>query len=309
MLSRFLRGLLIAALALPANASRDVAVKIEGVDDVCSSFSVSTVSNASIYTCVPQSSQPGAPAGCTATVNSSTSLTLTSAGGNANFAASCSTPTSGITWNWSKNSVFGASTSASWTDSLGSNASPTVDNLYRYQARACNQTSCTTFPSTPLLVTVNSTGGGGGGFNGSCGGFDNTVVLTLDWDTPVRVYTNHLGANDAVVVTFTTGNVGTTTSLPRIAGAEHNSAPSSRIAKLSTLPCDFGNQAAAGSNIQGNTVNAVFAITPGSGFSYYAVLAKNTTYYLNVRNSSSSTTCIANGECSMFFDLIGVGGL
>lgn len=300
--------LLTLLAAAPLHASRQANVQIDGTDGICASYAITASGGSAVFTCVPTSSQPGAPSGCSGTVNSSTTLELTSAGGSANLAASCSSPPSGITWNWSKNSVFGASTSASWTDSLGSNASTTVDNTYRYQARACNGVSCTTFPATPLLVTVRAVGGGGGSFNGTCGGFSNTIVLDLNWASPLRLYTDHFGANDAVVVRFTTGNVSSVGSLPRVAGAEFNSPPSSRIAKLSALPCDFGNQAAAGANIEGNSVTAIFAIGTGSGFGYYPVLSTNTTYYLNVRNSANSS-CAGTGECSMFWDLIKSGGL
>jgi hypothetical protein len=117
-----------------------------------------------------------------------------------------------------------------------------------------------------------------------------------------------MGINTAIVVVFTTGSVSTTSSLPRVAGAEYNSSPSTRIARLSSTPCDFTTQPVPGANIEGNSVTATFAILPGSGFNYYPRLSTNTTYYVNVKNATSPT-CEGSGVCDMFFDLIKPGGL
>lgn len=141
----------------------------------------------------------------------------------------------------------------------------------------------------------------------SCTGFTNTVVVDLNWATPTRMYSS-MGASTAVVVRFTTGSVSSTTSLPRVAGAEYNSPPSTRIARLSTTPCDFSTQPVAGANMEGNSITSVFAISPGSGFNYYPVLRTNTTYYLNVKNADDPTCASGPGVCDMFWDLI-KGGL
>lgn len=164
---------------------------------------------------------------------------------------------------------------------------------------------CGAVPPIPPVIQP------GTGWNGTCAGFTNTRVLPMSWSSPARLYTasfGGMGANDAVVVTFTVGNVSTTSSLPRIAGAEFNSSPSSRTATLSAVPCDFSVQPTPGASILGNSVTAVFAIGTGSGFNYYPVLAKNGTYYLNVRNTADAT-CTGTGACDMFFDLVKVGGL
>lgn len=295
----------------PAHAARDVGVKIVGVDAVCDSFVVSESSGYSIFTCVPAGGGGGgAPTGCAATVNGGTTRTLTSAGGTATFAASCSSPTSGVTFNWSKNGAFGISTASGWVDTLAANTSPSVANTYNYQVRACSGSACTTVPTTALLVTVPATGGGGG-FEGTCPGFDNTRIMVLNWATPTRLYTSQAGGfstNDILVIQFTTGGVSSTTSLPRIAAAEYQSSPSSRTAVLSATPCDFTTQATPGATIIGNSVTAVFALGTGSGFGYYPQLALNTTYYLNVKNTPSAT-CTASGACDMFIDLVKPGGL
>lgn len=143
----------------------------------------------------------------------------------------------------------------------------------------------------------------------SCTGFSNTVVTDLNWQNPTRQY-SPMGINTAVVVRFTTGSVSSTTSLPRIAGAEYNSSPSSRLARLSATPCDFSTGTPAGVNIgPTNSVTAQFAISPGSGYNFYGILNPNTTYYLNVKNSSNDVTCAGSGICDLFFDLIKPGGM
>jgi len=136
-------------------------------------------------------------------------------------------------------------------------------------------------------------------------------IIQMDWANPQRMYTTNaggFGADDVIVVRFTTGNVSSDASLPRLASAEYNSSPSSRDATLSSLMCDFAPQATPGATIIGNSITAVFAIGTGSGFGYYPVLQTNTTYYLNMKNSAGAS-CRSNGQCDMFIDLIKAGGL
>jgi hypothetical protein len=115
--------------------------------------------------------------------------------------------------------------------------------------------------------------------------------MVMSWQTPTRLYTSNAGGfakNGAVVVAFTTGSVSSTTSLPRIAAAEYQSPPSSRIATLSSKPCDFGPQPTPGAAGEGNSVTMVFALGTGSGYGYYPVLQLNTTYFLNMKNSPAT---------------------
>ena len=161
-----LRGLAIAsallAIAIPAEAARQTlpTIKVIGVDTVCDSFTLSTDDTGLILTCVaPGTTPPGAPQGCIATVNSAPTLTLPSTGGNANLAVTCSSPTTGLSFNWSRNGVPGAATAASWIDTplanpaLGANTG-TIDKISSYQVQVCNGLSCVTVPTVPLTATV-----------------------------------------------------------------------------------------------------------------------------------------------------------
>jgi len=310
-------GLSIAATALLADATKQAlpTVKVNGVDNVCDSFTLSTDSTGLVLTCVPTGSTPvGAPQGCVAAINSSSSVTLSSTGGSVNLAVLCST-TTGLTYNWSRNGAPGASSASAWTDAASANAllgpnSSTVDKISSYQVQVCNGNGCVTVPQSPLTATV-STAQNTGGWNGTCQGFAKTIVMSMDWAAPTRLYTasfNNMHYDDAVVVRFTTGNVETTNSLPRIAGAEYQSQPSARVAALSATPCDFDPQQTVGAYGQSVSVTMVFAISPGTGFGYYPVLQKNTTYYLNIKNAPNAT-CASNNVCDMFVDLVKPGGL
>lgn len=257
-------------------------------------------------------SSASAPTGCVALVSGAVAVTLpTASGGNVSLAVTNCSAANTITYNWLKNSST-ANTNASWTDTLPANSSTVSSVTYSYQVQACSNGACAAFPTVPLTATV-PVAGGGGGFTGTCPGFTNTIVLTPNWANPVRLYTGvggvpTFGPNDALVIQFTTGNVSTTTSLVRVASAEYNSPPSARVAKLSATPCDFNAQSAPGANMQGNSITASFAITPGTGYSYYPVLNRNTTYYVNLKNDTSPT-CASGGICDVFVDLLKPGGL
>lgn len=273
-------------------------VVIDGVDLYCQAFSASISSGNSVYTCVPASTAPGAPTSCLATINSVSNVTLSSAGGAVSLAVVCA-QTSGVTYNWKRNSTTGVSTARTWTDTLPSNSGGT-NTTYSYNVSACINSACVTVPASPLVATVTASGS----FSGSCPGFDNTIILTANWASPTRLYTGHMGANDIAIVQFTTGSGSSSSSLPFIAGAEYNSPPSSRLGTLSASPCDFTTQTAAGANIGPSTsITARFAVGSGTGYGYYPVLNTSTTYYLNVKNVANST-CASSGECGMFFDLV-----
>src|SRR6185369_2140237 len=88
-------ALLTFAVTIPADAKKVVLPTIEvvGVDAMCDSFTVTTDGTGTTLTCVPVGSTvPGAPTGCVATVNGSSSLTLPQTGGTANLSVNCTTP-------------------------------------------------------------------------------------------------------------------------------------------------------------------------------------------------------------------------
>lgn len=253
---------------------------------------------------------PGAPVGCQARLNGSTgNVTLPSGGGTAALSVTCTSPSSGVAHNWSKNGTYGVSTAASWTDTLGANTSSTTDQVFNYQVRECVGSACVTVNAAPLVVTVPKTGGGG--WSGTCPGFANTRVINIPWGNPVRVYTRDyggFGVNDIIVAKMHVGNISTGSSLPRLTAAEYQSSPSSRTAVLSATPCDLGPQPTPGATNIGNSITAVFATGTGSGYGYYPVLNLNTDYYLNMKNNTGAT-CTSTGLCDMFLELIGASNL
>jgi hypothetical protein len=144
----------------------------------------------------------------------------------------------------------------------------------------------------------------------NCSGFSSTRVLVLDWNSPSRMLTAQaggFGSNDAVVVQFTTGaNFSPANNLPKVVMAEYVSAPSGRVATLSTQPCDFGAGLALGATVNGaTTITIPFSVGPNST-GYYPALSPNTTYYLNVKNAPGST-CGVTGNCDMYVDLLKPG--
>jgi hypothetical protein len=287
--------------AVAAFSARSFPGQVVGTDAVCDSFTPTVDSGTVTLTCVPGGSPPpGAPQGCAGTVNSSTSATLSSAGGTVTLAASCGSPSTGLTWNWSRNGAFGASSAASWVDTLAANSNQTADRITSYQVRACTGANCVTVPTTPLVATVTHAGGGAG--PATCAGFDNTINLDFGWTSGRQIAP--MGPNDAIVVKFTTGNLDSASNnLPRFSGAEWGSPPSFRKAVMSSTPCDFGPQSTLGATSAGNSIQVPFAVGSGSSWGFYPALAKNTTYYLNVKNLTPAESCSNQGICQMFIEL------
>src|SRR4030095_2846965 len=171
-MKRYILALALLALAVPAKADRELTVGIRGVDNVCDSFTPTINGSNVVLTCVPPAAQ-GGPTGCVATLNGQvTSVNLPNAGGQATLGVTCASPASGITYNWSKNGVLGANSSATWTDNFPANFSTTADSTTSYQVKACVNTACVTVPSIPLTVTVAkaTSNNGGGGWNCVCTG-------------------------------------------------------------------------------------------------------------------------------------------
>ena len=160
-----------------------------------------------------------------------------------------------------------------------------------------------------VAMTVSSGGGGGGSWTGTCPGFDNTRVMPINWAAPVRMLTSAyggFGANDIVVLTFTTGNTPSTINLLKVAGAEYQGPPTQRNAAISDKPCDFtgGSLASYWGSTTSNTTSVTFPFTvdnPNNAGGFYPILHVNTQYFVNVKMAPSSG-CV--GSCDMFFELI-----
>lgn len=137
-----------------------------------------------------------------------------------------------------------------------------------------------------------------------CGGFTRTIEVTFAWPAGGRLYSGPMGVNDVFVGKFTTGNTDSSdNNLPRVSGAEWQSPPSARFAVLSATKCDFSAQTWQGATTAGNSVQVPFAVGAGSNWAYYPKLLKNTTYYFNVKNLSTTESCSNQGVCNMFIEL------
>lgn len=158
-------------------------------------------------------------------------------------------------------------------------------------------------------------GGGGGGPTGdiSCPGFSHTITLDVSWATPVRLLSGTFHVEDAVVVRFTTGSVdNAANNLPRLSSAEWDSPPSGKTSTLSATACDFSTTSPLGlaAISAGNSIQVPFAVGQGNNFGYYPRLAKNTTYYWNIKNvTSQAQSCSVQNICNIFVELIKPSGL
>lgn len=263
-----------------------------------------------------------APAGCTATINGGSTATLQSTGGGVNLAASCTSPTSGLTYSWYRNGQLDSSrTTATWTDTLPANSGTSAATT-TYQAKVCNGTACTSLlPSTPLTAQVAAGSTPTGNWNGTCSGFDATHVIVMDWANPQRKFTADFGgfnANDALVVQFTTGSVKSDdpkfsgrTFYPYVSIGEYVDGGGPRQATLSATACDFSTQLATGANVglADNPISVIINFVVGSGETYggyYPTLKPNTTYYVNVKNKKVDGN-YACRSCNVSVDLQNTG--
>lgn len=245
------------------------------------------------------SGPPPAPIGCTES-GTTTPPTLTSAGGGLQLNANCTSPTSGITYSWTRNG--GAwSTLQNPTDTLAANSGSGAVP-YTYQATACNGASCTVI--TPIVPeSVPGSGGGGGGGGISCPGFNNTYVLVENWASPTRMYGN-FGTNDIVVVQFTTGSLTAPGKGGGIEGIEFGSSPTVRVASLSATPCDFSTALETQSS---QTVILQYMVG-GTSLPGIPALQPSTTYYANIKNAPNPA-CAKTGVCNMAIDFTKPRGL
>lgn len=115
---------------------------------------------------------------------------------------------------------------------------------------------------------------------------EGSAEYSLDWNDPLgKVIVAGLGGG--IAVGFTTGNISTTGSLPRIGAAEYNGPPLERFAVLSETPHDFDHPVgnAPYATMRGKSVTAIFALGTGSSPGY-PTLELNKRYYFNIRNDT-----------------------
>jgi hypothetical protein len=246
-------------------------------------------------------------------------FTCTTAGGSTPSSCAISPTSSSVAASGGPIAVTGSCSgiaATSWQWNYGGQIATTNGNLVSYSRNVVPPATITATPyngsnaGSPLTFTASAaaTGGGGGGGVSACSGFTNTRVLTVDWNNPGRLFTSSaggFGANDVVIVQFTTGaNPSPSNNLPKFVMAEYVSAPSGRVAVLSTQACDFGT--ALGGGVNGSTtVTMPFSVGPNNT-GFYPALSPNTTYYVNVKNSPGAT-CTVTGGCDMYVDFIKPG--
>jgi hypothetical protein len=263
---------------------------------------------------------PAAPTGCTLAL-ATTPSPLTTAAFTATPTVTCATPpASSLVYSWTKNgAAWTAATAANPTDSEVANTG-TAALTYTYTPTICNGPSqgsnCVTLSGVTASQPGTGGGGGGGGGQYNCHAINpslisgNTTTINENWATPGVNVAAPMGVHDAIVIAFTTGpNANGSASFSRITGAEWNgSAQTTRLAVLSSQPCDFGT-GVGGPYAVSNNSSYTFYFNVGQPSPYnFPVLRPNTQYFVNIMNGSNPS-CASNGNCEMFTSLLKGSGL
>jgi hypothetical protein len=286
----------VALAPMFASTVQAAAVMVNG----CDSFAV--VSTAPlVLTCNQGSTVPGAPTGCVATINNSSSASLPSSGGSVTLNVSNCSASTNVTYSWMKNGGANNNFSTSFQEMLPANTATSAVQT-SYQVSACAGTACTTVPSSALVATVAGTGGGSTGGNGpfTCTGFDKTLNYNWDWSgsnpTTFDTYnTGGIGANGAIVIAVTVP-AGPTGVTGKISTIEYpGSSPIlRRTVSLSTSACDFGTvRPYFSSAIDTSLTFSIGSISGFGGGTSYAAVSPGK-YYINIANRDSSgiPTCV-----------------
>jgi hypothetical protein len=261
---------------------------------------------------------PAPPTGCSLSL-ATTPSPLTTAAFTATPTVSGCTPAGSLTYSWTKNGlIWSGANTANPTDSEAANTGTPALN-YTYTPTVCNGPSQGTNCVTLSGVTASQPGTGGGGGGGtqySCHTINPSVIsgstttINETWATPGVNVAAPMGVHDAIVVVFTTGaNPNGSASFSRVTGAEWNgSAASTRVAVLSTQPCDFGTGVGGPYAVSTNsTFTMYFNVGQASPYNF-PTLKPNTQYFVNIRNAANPS-CASNGNCEMFVSLLKGAGL
>ena len=219
------------------------------------------------------------PSQCSITANQNP---LPAGGGTVTLTASCAGGSAVDSWtNWT-----GPTTTVS-----GNTATASLTQAASFTVTANNSGGSTTTPSFTENV---ATAGGGGGGAISCSGFNATTVLTEPWTNWTTNTAGNMGPNDALVVKFTTGPTASSQAgkIVMFSGSGQDSA---HDAFVSTTPCDFTTP----------TLLPDLKFTIGTKIPLSPMLALNTTYYINIRNSAGAI-CLSptlGVSCSMAVSL------
>ena len=289
-------ALILVLLAVPASSpSQAASFTFSGSN--CTSFSWDASSNT--LTC--NSSSPGT-FGCSISASPSASTTVTTA---VTLTANCSDQAGSIAYTWT------AAANAAGCPSIASGASQeTLTAPGGTTTLSCGYNLSANDGATTATAnkTVSySSGGGGGGGGGSiqCAGFATTQVIDIKWGSAATATTSSFGANDAIVVRFTTSTP-ITTSIAKgyVKAAQFVDGDTGRTGTLSETYCDFSG----GLPIPGSTLTSAFFndVAPTIYFSLstvktgYPTLQPGKMYYFNIKNASCSSL---SGTCNMSITL------
>ena len=282
---------IVAATATYSSDSRaDFSLSVVG----CSSFALS----GNVLTCNPT---PQSGVGTCSIGVTTTPSPMTSAGGSVALSANCTTTMTSFAWTKGSSSLGTTSTAS---DTLPANTgTSSVSNTYGLTA--CNASSqCV--PATSTTVFVPAAGGAPippGTISGS--GFNKTLNVDLPWTSTTsasRILTSNFGgfgANDAMVIQLHPPAGALSTAYGSVALYEWGGGPITRLAVISTTPCDFSTaNAATLYNVQkGNDPKFILKVG-GTQPIGYVLLQPGVTYYLNVKNSG----CPTGSQCNMNVD-------
>ena len=246
--------------------------------------------------------------------------TLTSAGGTATLHVANCTPSTGLSYTWTKNGA-NFSTAQTAVDTLAANTSTSTASTTSYQVNVCNGSACTgNLPSAPLTATVPVASGGnppGGAVSCAAQGFAKTIFYDWDWNSTVpQLDTAYMadttggqgvGGNGILVVAFTPTGPADNNNLSFIDAIGYPSPNQGNVMTLSisTQPCDLGVPE------PGTSVSYAPTVTYGIGA--VAVrwwdskptaqsLTPGVKYYINVAGRDGSTnTCVPGvfGGCEI----------
>jgi hypothetical protein len=285
--------LAMAGVAVPAGAA-----SLTLNDPNCESFSLSGSPGAQVISCVASNSS-GAP---NCQINGSTVGTV---GSPVTLTASCSgSPSS---YQWSGGNCTGAGQSCQ--------AQATAAGQVNYYVTATNGAGSGQ-ANTTVAWSDQPPPGGSGGPIAACAGFTNTKVIDATFPAngsgSNRYYytsssnvfnnaTSGFGANDAVVVRFTTPATDAYMNLSMYeTGAGTTGQPSYRTITLSRQACDFQVPRSANALYAVNSTGFSVNISVATGTQRYN-LQPNTTYYVNVNNYVGSDLACMASRCDVFF--------
>ena len=268
----------------PINPARADGISFSVPTGTCASWTLGGTATSPTLTCIPPTSSPGAPAGCSLTASPSS----ISAATNVTLTATCSSNVdSTTTWAWTGTGVAANGPSGATSQQIVQGVAATTT----FTAQATTAGVQGLAKGATVTFTAPGSGGGGGGGAISCPGYATTTVLPLSYvpgSQQVVRQTAALSPGQILVVTFTTpAAIAAGYGQNGLAGVSHNyyASPSAGFsATFSKTPCKTTYSSWANADGSSTKTGA-----PGQSVSWSFntyKLAPNTTYYLNVTGDS-----------------------